>query len=385
MSVGIYSNWKIKLFRNGFFINRIHAKYLHEFVNAYGSVTLLTNTIDDNVTNEYVYFENKNVNLITLPRFSKYHQSYRHFFLIKDGIKKLSHLSEQIYVRTPEPFSWLFLIYAKNKLVNYHFTSNPLDVIRKSNNSTIKKIIRLMFFFPEYYLICISAFFNSASCNGPSVLKNIPFFLKGKIKVLIESTISLDEINNKEYKASHINEALKLICVSRLQPAKGLEELIDSLIDYKVYNPSRQFHLTIVGDGPLYHKLHDRVFSSVCKNCISLIGSVENGEPLNMLYRDNDILINPSLSETGPRVVIEGMSEGLVCISTDVGYVRYLLKESPELLSYIIEEDFSAELHRMLNSFYDKPLQYMALSKKSFDISKKYSLTQFVNEVFSKK
>ena len=97
---------------------------------------------------------------------------------IKDGIKKLSHLSEQIYVRTPEPFSWLFFIYAKNQLVNYHFTSNPLDVIRKSNNSTIKKIIRLMFFFPEYYLICISAFFNSKSLKskGISILFNI--FLK---------------------------------------------------------------------------------------------------------------------------------------------------------------------------------------------------------------
>jgi glycosyltransferase involved in cell wall biosynthesis len=45
------------------------------------------------------------------------------------------------------------------------------------------------------------------------------------------------------------------------------------------------------------------------------------------VYREADLLVIPSLSEGGPRVLLEGMTAGIPVISTPVGLVPDLLDQ----------------------------------------------------------
>ncbi|EFI1316391.1 glycosyltransferase family 4 protein, partial [Escherichia coli] len=111
-------------------------------------------------------------------------------------------------------------------------------------------------------------------------------------------------------------------------------------------------------------------------------GYVQNGEPLNEFYRNAHFLINPSLSETGPRVILEAMSEGCVCLSTDVGYVRYILSQEPVFDSLIIRSDFERQFCLIAKELCVNKELYTELSMKSFFIAQKYSLDSFVENIF---
>ncbi|MXC69142.1 glycosyltransferase family 4 protein, partial [Escherichia coli] len=113
-------------------------------------------------------------------------------------------------------------------------------------------------------------------------------------------------------------------------------------------------------------------------NRITIQGYVQNGEPLNEFYRNAHFLINPSLSETGPRVILEAMSEGCVCLSTDVGYVRYILSQEPVFDSLIIRSDFERQFCLIAKELCVNKELYTELSMKSFFIAQKYSLDSFV-------
>ncbi|RYZ38186.1 MAG: glycosyltransferase family 1 protein [Sphingobacteriales bacterium] len=56
------------------------------------------------------------------------------------------------------------------------------------------------------------------------------------------------------------------------------------------------------------------------KNC-DLMGTIGDKEQLNLVYRDHQALLLTSQTESGPLVVLEAMSNGLVILATPVGIV----------------------------------------------------------------
>ena len=379
MILGMYCNWRVKVDPTGvFYISALNMKYLIAFKKKCQQVILLTNISSQPISNDDQPIIDLSIEVIPLPEYKTYLQSFKFFSKIIAGMKILVSKSDFIYVKTPEPFSWYFSFFKSNKKINYHFVSNPLEVILK-RKGFFKKTFTYLLFLPEYYLICIAARLTNCSANGPSVIKNTPFFLKKKIRILIENTLSEDDLDNKLFIPKKLNPPYVFICVSRLQNSKGLFELIDA---FTRFNKNTQFEskLLIVGDGPLNNELSKFIDDNNAGGFISMLGHVENGEPLNLLYRKSDFLINPSLSETGPRVILEGMAEGVVCISTDVGYVSFIYNQVDCLPELIISQnaDFNDEFGSIANRLLSNPLLYKNLSEKSVSLSKKYSLDKFV-------
>ncbi|EKK4083222.1 glycosyltransferase family 4 protein [Cronobacter dublinensis] len=383
MTIGLYCNWKIKIAKDGVYINKVHAKYLNAFMNQYGSVYLLSNVCDGEISSEYIKLQDDRLSVLPLPYFRNYIGAIKYFTDIFISLKKLARLSSRVYVRTPEPFSWLLIFFSKDKAVNYHFTSNPLQVIKNNaNGSLLKKLIRYCIFYPEFILTCIAAFAKQCSCNGPSVLKNVPFFIKKKLKVLIETTVTSEELALTPYRRKELSSEIKFICVTRLQNSKGVHELIHAVHTYRLKKPMNHLHLSIVGDGPLKESLLNYINQVGCQKHVTMCGPIENGAPLNNFYREHDVLINASSSETGPRVILEAMSESLLCISTDVGYVKHIFEGKPELLRFLINNDFENELHEKFDRLFTNRVEYPYLTKIGYDISKKYTLNDFVRSLF---
>lgn len=121
------------------------------------------------------------------------------------------------------------------------------------------------------------------------------------------------------------NERLRLFFVASLEYGKGLDILLP-LIDKFKNNNNVEFH--IAGSGSLVNEIKKR-------NNIIYHGVVDNNE-LSKLYRESDVFIYPSHSDTYSLVTLEALSSGL----------------------YVLCSDY---LRQIFDDFEDKYLEYLAL------------------------
>src|SRR5690606_31145285 len=95
------------------------------------------------------------------------------------------------------------------------------------------------------------------------------------------------------------NKDAKLLFVGRLEPEKGLIDLINAL---KVINKSVPVSLTIVGEGEMGEALKLLVDKLDLSHCVKFEGYQAFGEDLFQLYRSHDIMMISSYSEGLPKI-----------------------------------------------------------------------------------
>ncbi|MDA3139742.1 glycosyltransferase [Vibrio metschnikovii] len=383
MNLGIYANWGIVSDTHGFYVPALHAKYLNEFRIRVSKVILMASSTSVNdferSLNGYEYISYQEVEVIHLPSFNNYIQSIRYFFTLISLFRCFVKVVDCAYVRTPEPFAWLLPVLNHRLKINYHFASNPFEVIQGQKISRIKKILKTICFLPEFYLLTLAARFKSCSANGSSVVKNVPFYLRKRIKVLIESTIdSHSSLINiyRDFKEK------KYLMVGRLQDGKGFEDVLSVFSRIKHNDPNVNVQLTIVGDGPLNEKLLNLSRELGISDVVIFKGFVKHGEELDNIYRENNFFINASISETGPRTIIEAMSHGLYCLSSDVGYVRDVLTSDE---GFILGSIFPPNNYLLMYDAIYKSVyiecNYKEISSKTSQISSKLTLKNFIESV----
>jgi glycosyltransferase involved in cell wall biosynthesis len=133
-------------------------------------------------------------------------------------------------------------------------------------------------------------------------------------------------IINKPICTQNITEYQKrFIFVGRLSKVKNLEILIT------IFNKLKDYKLTIIGTGE-----DEQYLKNISNENIIFKGSIKNEEIKNM-YKENDVLILPSVSETWGLVVEEALYFGLpVIVSQNCGAVELVENERN---GYIIKPD----------------------------------------------
>ncbi len=116
-------------------------------------------------------------------------------------------------------------------------------------------------------------------------------------------------------------DVVKFLIISGLFPKKGHTYLIDAFAQMS-QTISAGVELHIVGDGPLYQSLQEKVAKTGLSN-IFLHGHVKYGSEEHKAYlRDADVFVHPSVvspngdKEGIPGAVVEAMASGLPVIST---------------------------------------------------------------------
>ncbi|HHQ4774354.1 TPA: glycosyltransferase family 4 protein [Aeromonas veronii] len=386
--VCLYCNWKVKPSVDGFYIEGVHATYLNAFLDNSRrcEIFLLSNVSNLPVNISDVFIEYKKVHLISLPAFSSYISAIKCIFDIYSGVKRAYDSAEFFYIRTPEPFSWLFGMhnFLGHKVMNYHVASNPLNVIwGDKQKSCLSRSIRYGFFLPEYFLIMFSAYFNHITCNGYYAKKNLPFFLKKKARVLIESTkVKADfegEVIVRDLSSNP--ECVKILVVTRFFPAKGLDVLLKAFSEAQVYERCK---LIIAGDGPEFNSIKKMAVDIGIGSRVEFMGHIKNGPDLNELYNQCHFFINPSLSETGPRVLLEAMAYNLYCISTDVGYARYVLSDDEgNIHGRIINPGSVNEMASAILEAVNNFPECMEIASQGRMLSERFTLESFIENILS--
>ena len=115
-----------------------------------------------------------------------------------------------------------------------------------------------------------------------------------------------------------ISEAgpLRIICVARLIPRKGIGELLDAVT---ILLPI-DFELVLVGTGPDMPRLRKIAESRGIGDRVRFVGYCPQ-EVVWEHYVKADIFVLPTMSDAFPNVVLEAMSAALPVVASDVGGV----------------------------------------------------------------
>ncbi len=115
------------------------------------------------------------------------------------------------------------------------------------------------------------------------------------------------------------DELHSLLFVGRLQPSKGVFELID--IFRRLQKQLPKLRLTIVGDGDILGELKKMIAGYGLQSKVVLTGSLPHQDVFKY-YRSSTIFVFPSKSEVFPLVSIEAMACGLPVVASDIPSLR---------------------------------------------------------------
>ena len=115
------------------------------------------------------------------------------------------------------------------------------------------------------------------------------------------------------------NSSYRVLYVGRLSREKNILNLVEACALAK--DTPAEFHLTVVGDGPMWLEIEGRVDDLSLRGLVDLTGLIPNGPELMGQYDNHDLLCLPSHTEATPRVVVEAVARGLPVLSTKVGSI----------------------------------------------------------------
>lgn len=204
---------------------------------------------------------------------------------------------------------------------------------------------------------CLFEYYFKYPLNFSSKIITPSNYLKNSIskwnKNLDIETIHNSFEFNSELNKKHINENIKLVTVGRLEPVKGLTELIDK-IKVSRYN----LFLDIIGEGSQFEDL--KILLKENEN-IRLLGFFEHNKVLEKL-KSYDIFILNSYHEGLPNVLLEASNAGLYLISQNVGGCSEVIDHHKN--GFLLERnsknrDLDNAIQHFLNHNQEKRLDYI--------------------------
>lgn len=166
--------------------------------------------------------------------------------------------------------------------------------------------------------------FNYGVDNLSRILRKIMYKRAEKLVILAEKSRALYEkiSSNIEVIPNPVRfktdkycdfDSKKIICVGRLAPAKGFDQMID--IFNLVSENHNDWNLSIFGDGEDREKIVNKIEKYKLQDKISIHNFSENIKDEMLKH---SILAVPSRSEAFSMVIIEGRECSLPCISFDL-------------------------------------------------------------------
>jgi glycosyltransferase involved in cell wall biosynthesis len=109
------------------------------------------------------------------------------------------------------------------------------------------------------------------------------------------------------------DSSFKVIFVGRLKEQKGIYTLLNAWNNVSKINLQKNIRLLIVGNGPLYSELENKVSELGLKETVTLMGYRTD---VFELLATSDIFVLPSYHEGNSNSILEAMSIGLPVITT---------------------------------------------------------------------
>ncbi len=150
-------------------------------------------------------------------------------------------------------------------------------------------------------------------------------------------------------------------------PVMAVDVLCELIKDFP------EVELTMIGpdkgDGSL-ERMRDAAKDCKVEDNLLVIPAIPHTDV--PIYLDqNDIFINTSNYDTAPRSIIEAMANGLCIVSTNVGGIPWLIKDTTQAL--LVPPNSPQEMAQAVNRLLTEPELASQISRNAHNASKKYT------------
>lgn len=165
---------------------------------------------------------------------------------------------------------------------------------------------------------------RSAALLVPSGFLEAVFQRHGFGSTVVPNVINLERFGASEARAAPARSRAPSVLVARhLEPIYDNQTALRAFALLAARYPAAQ--LVIAGSGPEADMLTALADHLGIAQAVRFTGRIDNSA-MAALYRDADIMLNPSLVDNMPNSVLEALAGGVAVVSTDVGGVPYLLE-----------------------------------------------------------
>lgn len=149
-----------------------------------------------------------------------------------------------------------------------------------------------------------------------------------KEKILYIPAFYLDFELFKDVGKEH--DPKKLVFCGRLEKNKGLDLLVEAMKKVKKEEPDVK--LSVVGDGGEKKWLSSQLATCNLQQNVEIVGWLPTRDDVAKIYQESGALVMTSYNEGGPRVTLEAMACGALCISTRVGIMQEVVRDRENAL-----------------------------------------------------
>jgi glycosyltransferase involved in cell wall biosynthesis len=218
------------------------------------------------------------------------------------------------------------------------------------------------------FVICISSFVRSQLM----LLSDYSHWNK-----FVVSRLGVDPQVFSPMPKTNAGEAVEILCVGRLTPAKGQHLLIDAVDRLAV--DGRQVRLRLVGGGPDETSLREHAGRTEFPDCVVFEGAV-NQDRIRSLYAAADIFCLPSFAEGIPVVLMEAMAMGIPCVTTNITGIPELIRNGIDGL-LVAPSDVEAQVAALAQLIDDKALRERLSGSGRTRIQERYDLRRNVEQL----
>lgn len=177
-----------------------------------------------------------------------------------------------------------------------------------------------------------------------------------------------------EYKARCCGDVCNIVSVAGLNIMKNV--FMYAEIGRVLKERGFMYNMKIIGDGPLYVELREKIIDYDIAECVKLEGKKNNPRPF---YEEADIYIHPADKEGFGITVAEAMSAGLPVIVSNKGGVPELVNNMED--GIIVDAYNPEEWADAIINIYNNRELYNKLSKNGFATYK----ARFTPEIYAQK
>jgi glycosyltransferase involved in cell wall biosynthesis len=123
--------------------------------------------------------------------------------------------------------------------------------------------------------------------------------------------------------------APRILVPRNLEPIYDVDTALRALRILREALP--QVRMTVAGSGPERERLERLASELGVADAVEFCGRVER-DAMASLYRDADVVVNPSLVDNMPNSVLEALASGVPVVSTNVGGVPYIVRDGASAL-----------------------------------------------------
>lgn len=190
----------------------------------------------------------------------------------------------------------------------------------------------------------------------------------------VDTTIVPNIVDLKRFgprsEPSPIDPSRPHIVVARnLEPIYGLTTAIRAFA--LLVQEKQGARLSIAGSGPQRRELEDLASQLGIKENVIFTGRLSPDEMMD-LYRQADVMLNPSTVDNMPNSVLEGLASGLPVVSTNVGGVPYIVENEKSAL--LIEPEDPVAMARNLVRVTSDAYLYRRLAENGVKLVAKFDV-----------